>query len=457
MKKIKNIIFTLFLGLLISFSLTNFIFYSSSMSEETNHSCASYNESSFSSNFEAYPLANFPSQNFSGNMKAKVFTNPDTAQTAVIDYIDSATTELAIEMYSISSIYIMDALHRAVNRGVDLLLIVSRKWASAAENIYTKKALYNLSSTFGISVDLYYSSNQFNFQHSKFIIIDNQIVIIMSANFAKSSLSPNPSKGNREWCIAIENSNVANWFHNVFDNDELIAEPYTSEPKDYDFSYDDPGSSYPAPFTTTTFTEQMTIQTVLSPDNDLSVIRHMIQSAQHTIDVQQMYIKKTWDSGDNTFVEELKAAVNRGVTVRVMVDPNGSGVEEIIPVLLSAGMEVKYARDIGGWFDWCHNKGIIVDEGHSTVAVLISSINWSHESVNENREAGVIVYNQNIAHYFEEVFEHDWDSGETADSTISDSSITDTPSIPVNTLEVVIMAGIVLIIGLVIQKGKKKE
>ena len=54
-----------------------------------------------------------------------------------------------------------------------------------------------------------------------------------------------------------------------------------------------------------------------------------------------------------------------------------------------------------------HNKGIIID-GNKT---LISSINWGRCAVIENREAGVIIENRDVADYFTNIFFYDWDAG----------------------------------------------
>jgi phosphatidylserine/phosphatidylglycerophosphate/cardiolipin synthase-like enzyme len=52
-----------------------------------------------------------------------------------------------------------------------------------------------------------------------------------------------------------------------------------------------------------------------------------------------------------------------------------------------------------------HNKGVIVDNR----SVLVSSINWNSNSPNFNREAGVIIEHPDVARYFKEVFEDDWE------------------------------------------------
>jgi hypothetical protein len=57
-----------------------------------------------------------------------------------------------------------------------------------------------------------------------------------------------------------------------------------------------------------------------------------------------------------------------------------------------------------------HNKGMIVD-GKWT---LISSINWNRNSVAQNREAGVIIENEEVAQYFTDLFY--WDYNEPPQS-----------------------------------------
>ncbi len=55
---------------------------------------------------------------------------------------------------------------------------------------------------------------------------------------------------------------------------------------------------------------------------------------------------------------------------------------------------------------------------------MVSSINWSYEAANENREAGVIIFDANVAGYFVDVFAWDW---QNADILFGDSSIDTSP------------------------------
>jgi phosphatidylserine/phosphatidylglycerophosphate/cardiolipin synthase-like enzyme len=58
-------------------------------------------------------------------------------------------------------------------------------------------------------------------------------------------------------------------------------------------------------------------------------------------------------------------------------------------------------------FTHCHNKGVIVDDE----VVVVSSTNWSENSVLRAREAGVLVRSKAIAAYYRDVFDLDWKEG----------------------------------------------
>jgi phosphatidylserine/phosphatidylglycerophosphate/cardiolipin synthase-like enzyme len=43
-------------------------------------------------------------------------------------------------------------------------------------------------------------------------------------------------------------------------------------------------------------------------------------------------------------------------------------------------------------------------------AVLVSSANWSSDGVLRNRDAGLIIRDEQVARYFQDVFVDDWES-----------------------------------------------
>jgi phosphatidylserine/phosphatidylglycerophosphate/cardiolipin synthase-like enzyme len=51
-----------------------------------------------------------------------------------------------------------------------------------------------------------------------------------------------------------------------------------------------------------------------------------------------------------------------------------------------------------------HNKGMIVD----SKVVAVGSQNWSGDGTLRNRDATLIIYNEEAAQYWEKIFIHDW-------------------------------------------------
>jgi phosphatidylserine/phosphatidylglycerophosphate/cardiolipin synthase-like enzyme len=51
-----------------------------------------------------------------------------------------------------------------------------------------------------------------------------------------------------------------------------------------------------------------------------------------------------------------------------------------------------------------HNKGMIVDSS----IVALGSQNWSADGVIRNRDATLIIYNEEAAKYWQQIFIHDW-------------------------------------------------
>jgi phosphatidylserine/phosphatidylglycerophosphate/cardiolipin synthase-like enzyme len=53
----------------------------------------------------------------------------------------------------------------------------------------------------------------------------------------------------------------------------------------------------------------------------------------------------------------------------------------------------------------CHTKGIIID----SKTILMGSHNFTNQGINVNRDASLLIVNEDIAKYYERVFLHDWD------------------------------------------------
>jgi phosphatidylserine/phosphatidylglycerophosphate/cardiolipin synthase-like enzyme len=54
----------------------------------------------------------------------------------------------------------------------------------------------------------------------------------------------------------------------------------------------------------------------------------------------------------------------------------------------------------------CHTKGIVVD----SEIVVVGSHNWSNEGALYNRDASLVVYDPEVAQYYETAFLYDWEN-----------------------------------------------
>ena len=384
-KRIMSIVFIL-VFILPLFSYTNYY----PINRDTTTTTAIFGQSYFED--DAFlPIT------FEDVMNITAFSFPESNYKVLIDYINSATSEIDIEIYAITHPVVLKALNDAFKRNSSLVMnvILDKKALGLQQgNIYTA---YNLTQA-GATV-VWSNSTEYDFTHAKFAIFDRKTVLIDSGNWAASTLAKN-----REWIVVIKDPNVVNYFLDVFSYDFSIATPY-DETTDGTGKASTTYTSLKEDTNAQTFVESAKVKPVLSPDTSEQLIRALIKSANETLEVQEPYIRKYWDVNISPLVEDLIDAAQRGVQVRVILGDNGTKNFETAQYLIQYGIAVAVYEPTGGDM---HNKGMIVDGK----IVLICSINWSETSVRENREAGVIIENKNITQYYLALFNDDWNKAD---------------------------------------------
>ncbi len=220
---------------------------------------------------------------------------------------------------------------------------------------------------------------------------------IQTTDILKAQISPEISEAN-------VGQDVVDYFRQLFQNDWALGEIYV--PVDDETrrtqSYDRAGSGY-EPFSKQDIDGTMDITPILSPDNSEAEIIKLINRATVSLKIEQMYF---YSSLTDIIDAIIDAQQNHGVDCQVILDDSNSESDATANTLTEAGVEVKVSNSlVPVYFDTMHNKGIIVD----SEIVLISSINWSPTSLRDNREAGLIIENSDVAGYYEDLFDHDWD------------------------------------------------
>lgn len=135
-------------------------------------------------------------------------------------------------------------------------------------------------------------------------------------------------------------------------------------------------------------------------------VRKLIQGANHTLRImlyQARYYPEYPDTITNFFIDDLIAARQRGVDVKILVDtgvwnPNTKNeyILDYVDRLTTAGVEIWQDAEN----DVSHQKVMIVDDD----ITLVASHNWTYFSVANNNEVAVIVYSQPLNKWFKGYF-----------------------------------------------------
>jgi hypothetical protein len=149
-------------------------------------------------------------------------------------------------------------------------------------------------------------------------------------------------------------------------------------------------------------TRKIEVQPVLTPDNYRELVLPLIQNAQRTFYMQTQYIHPSDNSADQDLADLITAVVElqrRGVDVRIILSQwqrEGGWLDK----LQTVGVDLNSVKIQNG----VHNKGIVVD----SQVVMLGSQNWSGEGVHTNRDASLIIRDEEAAQYYERIFQHDW-------------------------------------------------
>ena len=349
----------------------------------------------------------FTWQTFNRNMNVTTFVSPDGSHDVLWHFLNSAKESIYVEIYGINNPYILDLFHElyASKPTLDVKFLLGD--TSLGYYSQNDNAAYNLT-TLGYPVR-WTSETEFVYAHQKFVIIDNKTTIVQSGNWAKTSFPEDGKIANREWNIAMTDTVVTAYYRNVFDYDWGNGRDYDSVADGIGtpFTYTESGSSYTRPFAVPgEFAGPMNVTPIFSPDTSLQGILYCINAAQVSLDIQIPYFTNWNQTGSvEQILDAIIAARNRGVTVRVIIEEKYDYMEV---AQLFHEHNIQLVVQDPTWFAELHNKGIIVDGR----IVLVSSINYSDNSIEDNREAGVIIENEDIAQWYLEVFDFDWGIGE---------------------------------------------
>jgi cardiolipin synthase A/B len=299
-----------------------------------------------------------------GVQGVQVFVEPDAGDHPITDAIHNAKKSVWLEIYILTDTNVLHALEEDANNGIDVrVMLEPHPFGSSSPT----RAMDELKAA-GAKVET--SSPAFALTHEKGMIIDGSTVYIMTSNFSRSGLggySSSSNYNNREYDIIDSNSTDVQAIIAIFQADWNRTTAQFNDPN-----------------------------LVVSPVNSRGAFVALINSAHSTLLIEAE------EMNDSMIEQAIVAAAQRGVHVEVILpapggssDSNSSGIATI----KQGGVQVEEDSHL-----YMHAKNIVVDSHKA----FVGSENISTQSLDQNRELGIIVSDTNVLNTLQQTFQKDW-------------------------------------------------
>lgn len=287
-----------------------------------------------------------------------LFEQPQATQQPILEALGNAQHAIDIEVYLLSDEKIIAALEDAQRRGVIVrVMLEQHPFGGGSTNPKTMQILENA----GIATK--WTSSAFLLTHEKAIIIDNNLLFVLNQNLTASSFSKN-----REYNIIDDNPQDISEAEKIFVADWKRV-PYF------------PADSH----------------LLVSPVNSRAGLTALIQKATKSIDLEIEDI-------NDTEIVSLLSQKAKTMKVRLIVPTitQVSSNRAAIVQLYNAGVQVRTISS-----PYIHAKLILID----TSQAYTGSINLSTQSLDKNREIGIVYSQYDLIQALISDFESDWQLG----------------------------------------------
>ncbi len=302
----------------------------------------------------------------SGAQGVSVYVEPDDGEQVITGAIRSAHKSVWLEIYILSDRNVIHALEDAANNGLDVRVMLEPHPFGGGPS--TSRTLDELKAA---NVKAQYSSPDFKLTHEKGMVIDGATAYIMTSNFSRAALggsSGSSGTRNREYGIIDTNSQDVQAVISIFNADWN--------------------------HTTAQFNDA---NLVVSPVNSRSTFTALIGSARHTLLIEAE------EMNDNAIEQALVSAARNGVQIEIILPaPSGSASDsnsQGIAAIKQGNITVREDPKL-----YIHAKIIVVDG----VKAFVGSENISTQSLDQNRELGILVSDTSVLSKLQSTFQTDW-------------------------------------------------
>ena len=295
--------------------------------------------------------------NFLTAKNVQVFVQPDDSRSPILEEIENAKSSIILQVYTMSDSEIIQSLIDARKRGINVrVMLEENPFSGYSANKEVKDELSRN------NIDTKWSNRVYEFTHSKFFVIDNKKGIIMTMNLSQSSFTKN-----REFGVITEDPIIVTELSKIFQAD-WERKPYK------------PGTS----------------PLVVSPENSRVKLLQLINSAKQEI------ILYAQEMEDKEIRDALIKARNNSVKVYIIfADPESiEGNQDAFDTLKSHNIETRILLS-----PYVHAKAIVVDKKVG----YIGSINFSENSLDKNREVGILISDEKALSLVRSVFFEDFE------------------------------------------------
>jgi Putative Ig domain/PLD-like domain len=288
---------------------------------------------------------------------------PDQGENAIYNFVNSATSSVNVTIYELNDTTLVGDLVAREKAGVTVRVILDQ-----AQKSYNTAA-YNALTAGGVGV--VWSSTAFTYTHQKTITVNNDESYISSGNFDTTYYATSRDYG-------------------VFDTDASDVAAIVAV--------------FNADYAHSSITPSDGDDLVWSPTDSQTHLLSLINGATASLDIEEE------EFSDTAIINAIVAAENRGVKVRVVLEDPSDYSSEVSEVENAGGQVTGYSSSTGFYI---HAKAIIADYGTSAQKAFVGSENLTSNSLNDNRELGLITSDAGIVDGLESTFDGDF-SGSAA-------------------------------------------
>ena len=292
------------------------------------------------------------------NAHVHVIVEPTEGLTPLLSAITTASSTIDVVMYQFEDPVVAHALALARARGVAVRVILNGGYYGKKEKVDNDMAYQYL---VGHGAEVHWSPSRFALTHQKTVVIDHAQAFIMTGNF-----TPQYYATSRDFEIVDSDSEDVRDIEKTFDAD----------------------------WNNDTHDSHTNNSLVWSPGSEQRLV-DIIARATTTLDIYNQ------EMADTKIISALTESAARGVVIRIVMTEN-SRWHKAWRELTHAGVQIHlYAAHAPTYI---HAKMILA--GNSTM--FVGSENFSKNSLEKNRELGLMVSDPAAIAHVKEVFEEDY-------------------------------------------------